>query len=331
MRISWYDANSRLIDRSQRATSRATMVWQRVSIDAVAPEGARYGELQITSSAAGRGTVWWDAVTLLTPFVTNSGAQATPTSYEPVPGWTVTTSGGAKASRSTTQAPLGRWSPELDDATTTGAARATSDLVPVQPSVTHTVRAWVFPVRGTSSLAVAWHDADKRPLTSETVSGSKPSGRWGLIATKPVAPTSAHYVTVRPQTSVAGTAHSYWDAFSVLPTPGAPIPTFTTTTSLGTPVDGEAQTKTSDIVVVGGRPKLVTIVSGTPAQLQLLDIQTNRVETTIDLPGMSAGQAITAGQDAKIYLGGNSGALYRFTPRSKRAVRRPEPVHRRPG
>ncbi len=313
MRINWYDANARLIDRSQRATSGATMVWQRVSIDAVAPEGARYGELQITSSAAGRGTVWWDAVTLLTPFVTNSGAEATPTSDEPVPGWTMTTSGGAKASRSTTQARLGKWSLELDDATTTGAARATSDLVPVQPSVTHTVRAWVFPVRGTSSLAVTWHDADKRPLTSETVSGSKPSGQWGLIATKLVAPTSAHYVTVRPQTSVAGTAHSYWDAFSVLPTPGAPIPAFTTT-SLGTPVDGEAQTKTSDIVVVGGRPKLATIVSATPAQLQLLDIQTNRVETTIDLPGMSAGQAITAGQDGKIYLGGNSGALYRFTP-----------------
>lgn len=313
MRINWYDANAKLIDRSQRATSGATMVWQRVSIDAVAPEGARYGELQITSSTAGRGTIWWDAVTLLTPFVTNSGAEATPTADERVPGWTLWTSGGAEATRSSAQARLGKWSLELDDATTTGAARATSDLVPVQPSVTHTVRAWVFPVRGTSSLAVTWHDAAKRPLTSETVSGSKPSGRWGLIATKLVAPTSAHYVTVRPQTSVAGTAHSYWDAFSVLPTPGAPIPAFTTT-SLGTPVDGEAQTKTSDIVVVGGRPKLATIVSATPAQLQLLDIQTNRVETTIDLPGMSAGQAITAGQDGKIYLGGNSGALYRFTP-----------------
>lgn len=83
-----------------------------------------------------------------------------------------------------------------------------------------------------------------------------------------------------------------------------------------TPLDAEARTKTSAAFVVDGRAKLAAVVSGGPAELQVLDIESGRVESAVDLPGMVSGEAIAVGGDGNVYVGGDSGHVFRYSPGS---------------
>lgn len=83
-----------------------------------------------------------------------------------------------------------------------------------------------------------------------------------------------------------------------------------------TPVDGVPQTKTSEVLVVDGRVKLATILSGSPAQLQVVDLETNEIDDAVDLPGMSSGAAMAVDRAGRVYAGGDTDVLYRYTPGS---------------
>lgn len=86
-----------------------------------------------------------------------------------------------------------------------------------------------------------------------------------------------------------------------------------------TPLDSEARTKTSAALVVDGRPKLAAVVSGGPAELQVLDVETGEVDSAVGLPGMVSGEAIAVGGDGHIYVGGDSGHVFRYSPGSAAA------------
>ncbi|OAB86237.1 hypothetical protein AWH69_15205 [Janibacter melonis] len=87
-----------------------------------------------------------------------------------------------------------------------------------------------------------------------------------------------------------------------------------------TPVDAVPQTKTSAALVVDGRLKLAVIVSGSPARLQLVDVESNHVDSSVGLPGMSTGEAVVVDHQGRVYAGGNTEHLYRYTPGQISAV-----------
>ena len=65
-------------------------------------------------------------------------------------------------------------------------------------------------------------------------------------------------------------------------------------------------------VVVGGRAKLVSAVSGSPAEFQVIDIESGTVERRFPLGTMKISWALTTGPDNAAYVGGNDGHLWRW-------------------
>ena len=64
--------------------------------------------------------------------------------------------------------------------------------------------------------------------------------------------------------------------------------------------------------MVGGKAKLLGVVSGSPAELQVVDIESNTVERRLALGGVEAAWAMTVSDDAA-YVGGNDGHLWRWS------------------
>lgn len=314
LRVRWIDSSGHTLGHDVRRTSGATDMWQRVSLDITAPKGARYGELQIASSDDGSGRTWWDDVRITDSVIPDASLEQSPGDDGSLRSWQTTGSGGATATRSSLRARLGRWSLLLEDTTPKGAASATSERTRVDADVTYTFRGWVHPVRGTTAVDVVWYDAEGHELGSRSLSGGRPAGRWSLVtAADVVAPREAHSASVRPRTSLSGTATASWDAFSLTPTPGAPPLDFEVT-DLGTPLRASARTRTNAPFVRDGRVKIATLVTGVPTRLQVLDLETGALEDRVELPGMTTGQTVVVGRDGRLYAGGDGGHLYRWTP-----------------
>ena len=314
LRVRWVDAFGQTLGVETRTTSGAVEMWQRVSLDLTAPEGARYGELQIASGSDAPGRTWWDDVRITDSAIPDASLEQAPGDDGSLRAWQTTGSGGASAMRSSDRARLGRWSLLLTDATPKGATSATSERTRVDPGVTYTFRGWVHPVSGTTAVDVLWYDAEGREVGTRTMSGARAAGRWSLVtAADVVAPHDAHFAAVRPRTSVAGTATASWDAFSLAPTPAAEPLDFSTT-DLGTPLQASARTRTSAPFVKDGRVKVATLVTGVPTRLQVLDLETGALEDRVELAGMTTGQTVVVGRDGRLYAGGDGGHLYRWTP-----------------
>ncbi len=64
--------------------------------------------------------------------------------------------------------------------------------------------------------------------------------------------------------------------------------------------------------MVGGRAKLVSAVSGSPAEFQVVDIESGTVERRLPLGTMKISWALTTGPDNAVYVGGNDGHLWRW-------------------
>ncbi|WP_165399647.1 hypothetical protein [Janibacter limosus] len=314
LRVRWIDASGHTLGFETRTTSGAVEMWQRVSLDLTAPEGARYGELQIASGSDAPGRTWWDDVRVTDSAIPDASLEQSPGDDGSLRSWQTTGSGGASAMRSSDRARLGRWSLLLTDATPKGATSATSERTRVDPGVTYTFRGWVHPVSGTTAVDVLWYDAEGREVGTRTMSGARAAGRWSLVtAADVVAPHDAHFAAVRPRTSVAGTGTASWDAFSLAPTPAAEPLDFSTT-DLGTPLRASARTRTSAPFVKDGRVKVATLVTGVPTRLQVLDLETGALEDRVELAGMTTGQTVVVGRDGRLYAGGDGGHLYRWTP-----------------
>ncbi|KRE35520.1 hypothetical protein ASG73_16425 [Janibacter sp. Soil728] len=316
LRVRWIDERGTTVGHAATSTTGTIDAWQRVSLDLTAPEGARYGELQIASTRAGASRAWWDEVTVTDSSVANSGFETAPADAgsDPVLGWKTSTTGGTSATRSFDRARLGRWSLLLTDETTTGAASATSDSMRVQPGVTHTFRGWVHPVSGTTAVDVLWYDDEGQQVGTNTLSGTRPVGRWSLLTSSAVvAPDNAQFAALRTRTSVAGTGTASWDVLSLTPTPPAPEPTFTTS-DLGRPLQSEPRTRTSAVFVHEGRVQVASVVTGSPAELQVVDLESGRLTDRVPLPGTTNGHAVVVGTDGRVYVGGDGGTVLRWTP-----------------
>ncbi|KGM11461.1 PQQ-binding-like beta-propeller repeat protein [Cellulomonas carbonis] len=314
--LDFYDAYGTRIQRHHERTPGAHRTWSRMTTRGTAPANAASATIVMSSASTSRSEAWWDGVQAIGPMVTNSGFETQPTSTSPVPGWSFYTGPGTSIETTTAYARLGRRSVSIDDRSTTGGAWLRSRAVPAFPGVGHDVRFWVRPGRGTFKLAVKWYTASGVLISATTEPVSYPSGGWRLVNRTMISPPTAAKAVMELSSSNAAVASAAFDVVSIRPSVGAPART-STTVSMGEPLEF-SNTAAVEATVIGGRPKLYTVVSGYPAAFEVLDVQTNTVETTIPFsdPNISQTGTMVTGADGRVYVGTQGGRLWRWTPGS---------------
>ncbi|MER7073747.1 hypothetical protein [Terrabacter sp. NPDC000476] len=317
--LTFHGADGRLLDAVEATTGPTTGLWSRVAVTGTAPAGTTSASLMLSAEGGRASDVDWDDLVAVDTTVPNGGFEQSRAAGDPEGGcptsWRCASADGTTAERSTAVHRSGSASLLLTDRSTSTAATARTSLVQVAPSVGVRVAAWVRTGSGgapTPSLTVRWFDAAMEPLGTPGAPVRAPDGAgWQQLLTTATAPDTAAWASVELSTSEAGTGTAAWDDVSLQPSPSAPA-----TTWQPSPVarlDGFTTTTTSRVVDVAGRPKLVTVVSGAPATLQLADLQTGQVEDSTPLPGLVHGWALTESLDRRsVYVGSGGGHLARF-------------------
>ncbi|GAB3067192.1 hypothetical protein [Pedococcus soli] len=308
--LRFYDAAGAVISRVASPSTGATMLWSRIAVKAVAPPKASRVVVEISSTPASVSRVWWDAVEVIQPGVTNNGFESV-SSTAAVPSWTTSAAAGTSAKVRTGYAKLGTKSLFLSDASTSGLVKATSARTPVFAGVAHDLRAWVRPTSGTFTVTVRFLDTNLAVVKTVPIAVSKPAGTWSLVAKQLVVPTTGHWATVELSTGSSTKASGDFDVVDLRPTVGSSTLGFTQGRTMQ-PVDAFANTNVVRTAVVAGRAKLMGVVSGSPAELQVVDIESNTVEERFTLGSMESVWAM-ATTDNAVYVGGNDGHLWRWT------------------
>ena len=309
--LRFYNAAGAVVSRVAAPTTGATMLWSRVTVKAVAPATAVRVVVELSSATSTVSKVWWDAVEVLPPGVTNGGFEATPTSTQPIPSWTSSTATGTSAKVRTGYPRLGKKSLYLSDASTTKNVKVASSRTPVFAGVAHDLRAWVRPTSGSFTLTVRFYDSKLTTVKTIPMYVGKPANTWSLVTKQLVAPNNAHWATIELATSTTGKAAGDFDAVDLRPSAGSTTQSFSKGRAVQ-PVAAFANTNAIRTVVMGGKAKLVAVVSGSPAELQVVDIESNTVERRLALGKVESSWAIAVSADA-VYIGGNDGHLWRWS------------------
>ncbi|MBC9821925.1 hypothetical protein [Terrabacter sp. MAHUQ-38] len=310
--LVFFDAAGTVVGRSSVASTGASMVWSRVETRAVAPATARSASIQISSSAAATGQMYWDAVMLLAPIVPNGGFELPRTLTAPVPQWTTTAGVGVSAA-SSSPGRVGASALVLQDSSSVLSAAATSAPISVFPGVSHDVRVWVLANAGSVGIAVKWYGPAAAYLGSTTVPSPTSPRSWSQVYARVTAPYGATTARVVLSTSSAGTSTARADDVQLTPTAGSPVTSWTSG-SLGEPLDSFANSTTLDATTIGGRATLFGIVAGEPAELQFADVQSGVVTRRVPLPGLSVGWGLAQAPNGLIYAAGTGGHLYEVDP-----------------
>jgi hypothetical protein len=314
--LRFLDSSGSVIAEKSASTPEAPLHWSRVQIRERSPAGTAFIDYRISSSTAGVSEAWWDSVISHRAITPNDGFEMAPRQDRPMPGWHISAPSGTSATRTDVDARTGRHSVLLDDKGGRAAVTLTSGRVPVFPGVDHNVRMWVKPVSGRFLYVVLWYDSNREVIKQETIFASPKAGQWNLINRTVNAPAEAASASIRVATYVNEFSEGYVDTTWIEPTPPSAEAAFSGS-SIGSPLTEFASTGHSDTVVVDGRPKIYTLAAGDPATFQMVDIETNRVEVNLPVPGVTASAAMVTGKDGKVYLAGDENMLYRWAPGAK--------------
>lgn len=320
--VRFHDQAGTIIDSASASTTAAEMMWNRVMIKTAAPAGAVRATLRIASTTSGTGTAWWDTIDYLRPIFYNGQFENTPANSTDVPWWSVDRKGGTvKTTTDQRYVRAGNRALHIVDTSTTGAPKVVSNgrkatggdtyMPRVFPGVVHDFTGWVLPISGTPKLVVTWYDAQKQFISSSYSRVLKPAGEWAYYKAQLAAPYNAQYATLTLTGEDAGTSEAYWDEMQISPTAPSPIPTYSTR-SLGSPLHEAANTKTTDTLMLNGRATIYAGVSGNPANLQLIDIESNQLKANVPIPNTDSVFCATNTSDGAIYVSGGDGHLYRW-------------------
>ncbi len=312
--LTFRDLRGRALATTSSATGATTGAWSRVALSARAPEQAVSAAVTLAASVGDRSIVNWDDLALVSSAVPDGGLETPARDSDCPVQWTCGASEGARAERTTTRHRSGTAALLLTDSSTDHASWARTSLVPVTPSVGHTVTAWFRIDGGTPgpTMTVRWYDAG-RHLIGDGGPPGRSSGdtTWRRLEVTRTSPDAAAYVSIDLATSETGTGELLWDDLAVAPAEGGARREWDTEQLAR--LDGFATTTTSRIVDLRGRPKLVTVVSGDPATLEVADVQTGTVEQSSPLPGLVHGWGLTEGSDRhSVFVGAGAGHLARY-------------------
>ena len=308
--LRFYNETGAVLSRAATPSTTSTMLWSRVEAHAVAPAGSVSVGVEIYTLSTGVSSGWWDAIEVIKAGVANNGFETTSSTVR-VPSWTASTPSGTSVNISTAQARLGSRSLAMVDSSATAATAVTSAPIPVFPSVGHNLRAWIRPVAGSYTVTVRFLNAAKAPVGLQRFDALGTANTWAVVAKQVTAPATAHWATIELASTATSKGSASWDAVDLRPAPGSGVHTFTNGPSVQ-PVDAFSNTNLATAFVVSGRAKLATVVSGSPAEFQVVDIERGTVERRFPLGAMKISWAQTTGPDSAVYVGGNDGHLWRW-------------------
>lgn len=302
--LEFLDVNSRVLEASEAATP-STNSWSRVSVVRVAPHQASW--VRVVLRASQRSDAVWDEVRLTHMGVPNGDLEAWASGVPD--GWTVF--GGPTSLRRSPRSHGGESALVLAPAAAGAKTAVRTPFIPVLADAEHVFRSWI---RASSSssvmMVVTWYDADLLPLRSVRHPVSAGDG-WTADAFVEAAPSAAEFATLTLEAGPRAVGDVLWDDITVTLTEPRPDESFDIT-GVST-LDGFLSTAAPRIVTVQGRAKLVTVVSGNPASVQMVDLVSGALEHRKEIPGLTNGWAITVGKDGRrLYLSGDEGHLMSF-------------------
>lgn len=316
--IRFHDSSGAVVSSKVLYSSDVAMMWSRVQAKMLAPKNAVRVTIRIASSPKGTGTVFWDAIDYFRPMFYNGQFENTPDNSKDVPWWTVHANGG---SVTTTTDPryvrTGNRALRIESSSTgspevisTEVSRGITYMPRVFPGITHDFTGWVLPVKGTPKLVVTWYDAKRTKISSSYSVVNNPKGEWAYYKAQIAAPLNAYYATLT-LTSQPGVSLAYWDEMAITTTPPAPDPTYSSK-EVSEPLQDAAATHSADFMMLNGRPVMFAGVSGYPARLEIVDVQSNKLIDAVDIPGAQNVFQATAAPNGDIYVGDQEGHLLRW-------------------
>lgn len=310
--LIFFDAAGAVVGRSSTNSTGATMVWSRVTLAATAPATTQTASVQISTGLSATSNVYWDAITLIAPTVPNGGFEQSPTTSAPVPQWSMATGTGLLTT-APTPGRVGSRALTLQDSSASLAGSATSGSIPVFPGVSHDVRAWVLASSGSVGVAVRWYGANAAYLGTTSVPVPSAPRAWSSVFAKATSPYNAVTARVVVSTGTSGISTARVDDVQLVPSAGATTTSWTTG-SAGEPLDSFTNSYVMRATTVAGRAMLYTVVSGEPAELQFVDVQSGVVTRRVPLPGMGVGWGLVQAPNGFIYAAGTGGHLYEVNP-----------------
>ena len=312
--LTFRDRHGRELTSRSSPTGATSGRWSRVLVAATAPVASASVTVNVSAASGSGSRVDWDDLILVDSAVTNGGFE-TPAADAACPvAWQCGESDGTQTKRVTFSPRSGSAALLLTDVSVDHDAWARSPLVPVSPSIGHTFTAWFLVTEGRPepAMTVRWYNNEGSLIgDGDPPSRSSGTGSWVQIDATRTAPDTAAYASIDLSTGGAGTGEILWDDVTVAPSTGSsprrwdPMPVAR--------LDGFTTTTTSHVLDLRGRPKIVTIVSGDPATLQVADLQTGRVEHSSPLPGVVHGWGLTEGDDGRsVYVGTGGGHVARY-------------------
>ena len=314
LRLTFHDAAGRMLGKAMSSTGSATGVWSRVAATAAAPPNTSSVALTLSARPGTESRVHWDDVSVVDLTLPDGGLESASSGTACPLGWTCDAAANTSATLTAVESRTGSGALLLSDRSHEGSAAAISPIVQVQPSVGHTFEAWFLAKSGqpAPTLRVRWYDAARSLLaTKDPVTPGPGQHGWRRLDVTLAAPDTAAWAAVELATSEAGTGEVVCDDVSVVLANSAPTRHWDSEPVAS--LDGFTTTTTSRVVDVRDRPKLITVVSGAPATLQVADLQTGSVEDNRPLPGLVHGWALSASTDGRsIYIGAGAGHLARY-------------------
>ena len=309
LRVEFLDAKQHVIG-SADATASPTNTWSRVVSSARAPAGSHSARVVIEGTAGSPTEAVWDDVRFLALDLPNGGVEAWSDGI-PV-GWSVSGGSGYPTVERTSTSHGGTSAVRLA-ATSSGDPPASirTAFVQVVPDVEHRFRSWVRASSPLTTIETTWYDSRRSPIRSASHVVSTTSGEWAKVSFTDVAPSGAELATMSLRAPTDGAGEVIWDDQDVAPTAARAEAPFTKT-GIAT-LSGFMTTTAPRVITVSGRAKLVTIVWGNPATVQMVDLGSGRLEHRQKIPGLTNGWALTVGRDGHtLFLSGDRGHLVEF-------------------
>jgi hypothetical protein len=197
---------------------------------------------------------------------------------------------------------------QLVDNSTTGAVGMESDKVSVTAGKTYKAKVQAYIQSGNAEIYLRYYDSNNQLVGSYNKPISGTVGQWNYLSVVGEAPAGAVKASVLLYSSKGNTGTVYYDDVvlqSAYLNLGDQLPIIQV-------MEGAIGKDST------GKAWLYTVTSGNPAQFHVIDVETEQVVRSLDLPGADGAWAVTVATDGLVYVGsyGPTAKMYKYVPGS---------------
>lgn len=303
--IQFYDIAGNFIVNTSQWAPPPVQNWTIVSVTATAPANASKASVLLYSSTSGITSTYYDNIalgqTLRNPgFEEGNVGNVIPT------GWSQPY-GSTGISVVSDRFDEGTKSLKLVDTNPSGPIGVESDRMTVSAGKQIEVSARVYVESGVVSLYLRFWGANNAILNSKTHDIYE-NDEWTSINISDIAPAGTSKVGIILYSGGAGTGTAYFDAITLS---AGPVPVIT---DLGVQITNITASYAAFGQDSAGNDLLYVGSNGSPSRLSLFNARTGNFINSFVLPGASAVWGMAVATDNSLYLGTESGKLFRYVP-----------------